>query len=765
MEACSSRKNVIMKQILLNYFVFPLLLLCSGIANAQDFEVDGIYYNITSDNTVDVACKVSSLGSDNSMYVGSLVIPEQIYYLGVAYKVTGVHSGTFDYCQGITNITLPNSIIKIGEIAFRCCKNLVSITIPNSVKIVEGRAFSGCTNLRTAVIGNSLTNIDYSMFSGCSSLESVKIGDGVTHIGSAAFRDCSSLKKISIPNSVTTIEDNAFWGCSSLSDVTIGSEVAKIGNQAFYNCKSLTKVVIPQKVKYIGDYAFSGCKNIKNIVIKDAIDTLRLVNLIDKDCILDTLYLGRNINNSPFSSIKTLKHITLSKYVTGINNYSFQSCSSLESVKIGDGVTHIGSAAFRDCSSLKKISIPNSVTTIEDNAFWGCSSLSDVTIGSEVAKIGRNAFHGCKNISSLYINSLSNWCKIIFYDSESNPIKYAKHIYIKNVLTTKIVIPNSVTRIESYSFIGWQGLKKITIPNNVTNIGYSAFKDCYNVTSIISFIEKNNLFSPESRAFSGIDKGKCILYIPKDAKEIYSVTDGWKDFKNIVEIKNTYIATFVIDDKEFATDSIAEGDKVIYPEIPEKEGYSFKWDKIIETMPSNDITITGIYTVNKYQLTYKVDGEVYATDSIAYGAAIEPAAEPTKEGHTFSGWSDIPATMPAEDIIIEGSFSVNSYTVTFMIDDEVYETAIVEFGAEIEFPTPAEKPGYIFSGWSDIPATMPAEDIVIEGSYIVDTTGIGVIGLDFQKNEVYNLKGQRVTETENLVRGIYIVNGKRVFIK
>ncbi|MBR3855188.1 MAG: hypothetical protein IKM65_03395, partial [Bacteroidaceae bacterium] len=80
-------------------------------------------------------------------------------------------------------------------------------------------------------------------------------------------------------------------------------------------------------------------------------------------------------------------------------------------------------------------------------------------------------------------------------------------------------------------------------------------------------------------------------------------------------------------------------------------------------------------------------------------------------------------------------------------------------------PTPDEKPGYIFSGWVDVPATMPAEDIVIEGSYIVDTTGIGIIGLDLQKNEVYNLKGQRVTDTENLVRGIYIVNGKKVFIK
>ncbi|MBQ8450873.1 MAG: InlB B-repeat-containing protein, partial [Bacteroidaceae bacterium] len=162
---------------------------------------------------------------------------------------------------------------------------------------------------------------------------------------------------------------------------------------------------------------------------------------------------------------------------------------------------------------------------------------------------------------------------------------------------------------------------------------------------------------------------------------------------------------------------------------------------------------------------YKIDGETYATDSITYGATITPIAEPTKEGHTFSGWSEIPETMPAKDIIVEGSFSVNSYTVTFMIDGDVYETATVEFGAEIELPTPAEKPGYIFSGWLDVPTTMPAKDIVIEGKFEIDTTGINTVTLDLEKNEVYNLKGQRITESKNLTRGIYIVNGKKTLVK
>lgn len=60
---------------------------------------------------------------------------------------------------------------------------------------------------------------------------------------------------------------------------------------------------------------------------------------------------------------------------------------------------------------------------------------------------------------------------------------------------------------------------------------------------------------------------------------------------------------------------------------------------------------------------------------------------------------------------------------------------------------------------------MPAEDIVIEGSYEVDTTGINAIELDLERNELYNLNGLQITETENLSRGFYIINGKKAYVK
>ena len=131
--------------------------------------------------------------------------------------------------------------------------------------------------------------------------------------------------------------------------------------------------------------------------------------------------------------------------------------------------------------------------------------------------------------------------------------------------------------------------------------------------------------------------------------------------------------------------------------------------------------------VNLYTITYMVDGETIKSESLPEGSPITLPEEPTKEGHTFSGWSNVPETMPAEDIVISGSFTVNSYTITYMADGETYQTQQVKYGADVEPIAEPEKEGYTFSGWSNVPETMPAEDIVIEGWFVEDETSVDYI--------------------------------------
>ena len=73
-------------------------------------------------------------------------------------------------------------------------------------------------------------------------------------------------------------------------------------------------------------------------------------------------------------------------------------------------------------------------------------------------------------------------------------------------------------------------------------------------------------------------------------------------------------------------------------------------------MHAQDVTLTGLYTVNKYKLIYLVDGEVYHEVEIEYGSEVVPIDAPKKEGYEFMGWDEIPETMPAYDVEVRGTF-------------------------------------------------------------------------------------------------------------
>ena len=126
------------------------------------------------------------------------------------------------------------------------------------------------------------------------------------------------------------------------------------------------------------------------------------------------------------------------------------------------------------------------------------------------------------------------------------------------------------------------------------------------------------------------------------------------------------------------------------------------------------------FVAQEFTITYMVDGEEYASETYAFGATVTPqVVAPEKEGYTFSGWSEIPATMPAENVTATASFAVNSYDIVYKVDGEVYTTETYEFGATVTPVAAPEKEGYTFSGWSAIPATMPANDVEVTGSFIV----------------------------------------------
>ena len=244
---------------------------------------------------------VTSIGNyafENCTGLTSMTIPDSVTSIGAAAfqnctNLTSVTIGSglssfypsmFNGCTNLTTLTVSDSntylksngncIYNKDETKFILCANgLTEVTILDTVTAIGGSAFYGCTNLTNVTIPSGVTKIDSSTFQGCTSLTSVTIPSGVTAIGYSAFEGCTSLASITIPSGVTKIANSTFKDCTGLTSVTIPENVTEIDGFAFSGCTGLTSVTIPANVTKIAYYAFQGCTSLTNITFADTTST------------------------------------------------------------------------------------------------------------------------------------------------------------------------------------------------------------------------------------------------------------------------------------------------------------------------------------------------------------------------------------------------------------------------------------------------------------------------------------------------------------
>ena len=118
--------------------------------------------------------------------------------ISIPASVKTIGADAFYLCTALENVILPkdSQLTTIGTRTFESCENLATIMIPDTVTEIGARAFASCTSLTTVTLPNGLLVVSKELFDGCSGLESVTIPASVTTIDTTAFSNCSSLKKI-----------------------------------------------------------------------------------------------------------------------------------------------------------------------------------------------------------------------------------------------------------------------------------------------------------------------------------------------------------------------------------------------------------------------------------------------------------------------------------------------------------------------------------------------------------------------------------------
>ena len=228
---------------------------------------------------------------------------------------------------------------------------------------------------------------------------------------------------------------------------------------------------------------------------------------------------------------------------------------------------------------------------------------------------------------------------------------------------------------------------------------------------------------------------------------------------------NKYEVLFKVDGAEYSKAIVEYGSEIKLPANPTKEGHTFVgWGDVPKTMPSMNIVLNATFNINKYLVTFKVDGEVLFSGSLQYGSRIETPKVPAKEGHTFDGWKDVDETVPAHDVTYESSYIVNIYKVLYYIGDKLIHTDEVAFGDEIpEYEYKPAGNGEVFKGWiGDKYDTMPAHDV----TYVADiATSISALPESNGKMVIYDMRGRRINDASALRSGVYIINGKKTVVR
>ncbi len=654
-------------------FLFAFIALSQITSSfAFDVEIDGICYNLLKNNEAEVTFRISNIGHSPGSrkpdydYVGKVVIPSSFDYLGDIYTVVKIGHEAFDGCWDLTDVELPNTITEIAYSAFYGCKNLSTINIPERVSSIGLAAFCTCINLKSITIPQNVKSIDGGAFWGCEKLEVISLPDTLTFLGGIAFEGTAWYNNQPDGPIYAGAWLSQYKGfMSEDTRIVIKPGTKGISEGVFKRQNHNTTPVsisIPESVLYIGAQAFKDCERLKEIIIPN-----------------NTEYIG----SSAFEGCSSLEKIVLPNKLTAINNLTFSNCTSLSSIELPDSVKVIGARAFQYCESLESITIPNSVTDIQGTSFLKCKKLTSIIISENITRIEDDTFMGCMNLST-------------------------------------IVIPEGVTSIGARTFYNCTNLQSVTLPSSLSEIGFLAFTACTSMTDFYS-----TAINPPTAAegFSDTDLSQTTLHVPYSALERYQTTAPWNRFGQFKPWPQTsYTITYIIDGKTYKSVEYEIGSSVIPEAAPEKEGYTFSgWTEIPETMPEHDVTVTGSFSINSYTLIYMVDGQEYKRSTVQFDSRITAEEAPTKDGYTFSGWSEIPSTMPTHDVIVTGTFTVNSYSLTYLVDGETYKTSTVEYGTVLTAEENPIREGYTFSGWSEIPATMPAKDVTVTGTFTINS--------------------------------------------
>ncbi len=741
---------------------------CTGITSAICNNTGNIarnaFYGCTNMTSLLLGEDVSAIGDYAFHYCSSLQsvnIPDATTSLGayaferctrmtsakIGAGIKAIPTYAFSDCSSLTDIQIGKNVQSIGTYAFSGCSALPTIAIPKSVNTIDDCAFQSCTALKNFIIDDRENELslgdcwDSPLFYYCP-LDSVYIGGNITYDTSSSkgyspFYRNTTLRTVVITDRETEISPYEFYGCTNLQNFKIGDGVTSFGDWAFSGCTSLKSLTFGTQLQSIGKEAFSDCASVTQIVSKAATPPLCSDQALDDinkwDCTLfvpegslsayqgaeqwkqfffivegtgsgvepepegfrnDKLYTltckrGGLVMNSDGTGLaagqirtdeteadKCFAIITYegAQYLYSPVNKQYLLFDGSFVSRLGSPITFDDSHADGDYKFM--ISTQNekgetlyfnnngtfSVTGIEicgwdtpdDGNRWLIEPVADFDPTEALALASSQTFTVTYNVTF-----------------DSNVVATAT----EEVGSGSALPPPPASLSNKFITLTETGTHPTTVTEEVTVTYNATWKGPFEFTKTVGNAKWYNM---HIRSGNYVGKQDTEPYYPAQVDETtlatpaYQWAFGGDPYHVKVYNRTTGLNETLTKDGENAV--MHSGDYT-WDLLPNTDGFVLRvtgteyscinqlggdtgplqfWTDN-RSLTDNSSTFCVVES-DSYTLTYIVDGEVYQSFTIMYRESILPLEPPTKEGYTFSGWSEIPATMPDHDVVVHGNF-------------------------------------------------------------------------------------------------------------
>ena len=493
-------------------------------------------------------------------------ISTRVKNVEISSGVTTLGAYALSACDSMVSVSLPETLLAVGESCFFSSTALHNISIPNSVRSIGDCAFSGCNGLTRVTLGSSLKGIGGQAFKECSSLSSIVIPEGVTAIEYSTFEDCSNLMEITIPRTVTSIGRWAFDGCYGLSKVTFTGTRAQWNaiDVKEYNDPLLSANITfagsgPAAPTVTGGNDSQGRPTLKwNAVTGAAKYEVYRARSMNGDYIKYSTVTGTSYTNTSYIEngntyyykVRALDANGTAGAWSSIVSVTYRkpATATVASGKCGDSaawkldaegtLTISGTGRMYDYEwpadrggtmppwlankyrdSIRALHVEQGITYIGRCAFDSCGNLSDVTLPTSLRIIGQCAFNDCTALRSIQLpeglttimEDAFNAAGLVSITFPSTLGELRDGAFMNCEKLQSLRLPEGLTTIGNWAFYCNPNISSIYIPASVTTIGEEAFI-YYNNLATVRYGGSQSQWSAVSVAANAFPDGVRYVY-------------------------------------------------------------------------------------------------------------------------------------------------------------------------------------------------------------------------------------------------------------